>query len=352
MSEEKLLYTQNGVFKRKDINNGLLMKGTDGFSSVTAERQGLYNISFDGTDYSFEAVAAGAGERMNTTYFYTDDDGSKLQVGEAGTIPVFTDYNTFTALNIPTDNQRYLLRNGQFIALQKTVKEQTDLASDQKGLIWGDNNTFKYLQATNSGNYFVKYNGSAYELVAASTNVSSITGSYHNNGLLFNNNNNFDVLTTSTSGNYYLTFDNKGNPSITAVPNSTTATKVAKSLRYTGKDINVNELYDLSVLSVTGDTSISTGKKYTAHISFTVYTSDYEALLDASPTDVYLTMETPNGESRRFYLSNPQPVFNIDTSILFVPLSNIAFNIFFSLTNNTTTVFKVAHDIMVDIIEV
>lgn len=355
MSEEKLLYTQNGVFKRKEIQEGLILKSTEnGFTSLHADTTGLYNISYNGSAYTLEAVTAGAGERMNTTYFYTDDNGGRLQVGTAGTIPVFTNFNTFSALNIPTDNQRYMLKNGQFVVFSKTVKEQTNLASDKTGLIYGKNNTFKLLEEPDAaGNYFIKYNGSDFEFVAQPTKVNDVTGSIHNSGLLYNNANNFDVLTTKTSGKYYISFDTNGIPSLTAVPTSATETKIAKSLRYSGKSANINDVHDLSDLSVTGDTSITANKKYTIHVNFALAVENYESLLDCeSATDVYLSMESNNGDSRMFYLTNPQPVHNIDTSLLISPLSSTSFNLYFSMNNSSSATFKLVGDIKVDIVEV
>lgn len=349
---ENLLYTQNGVFKRKSLNNGILMKSNDSFTTLTTDVAGQYNISFNGTDYTFEPVTAGVGERFSTEYFHTDDNGTKLNVGTNGTIPIFVNSNTFRGLNIPSDNQRYLLKNGSWVALQKTVSEQTGLSNTGTGIIMGKNNNFKYLQTTTAGNYLVKYDGTDYTLVTQPTNISGIFGSGKNTGLLWNNNDSLESLYTKTAGDYYISFTSAGVPSLKLATTQNNV-KSNKMCIYNGDNKNLSEFNSFSNLNLTkGDPSCLAAKKYMIHIKFQVFCQNYEHILDVTAKDIRLEFTNPNNDvTVNFYLTNPIPVQTVDVMIETEPLSNSNLPVYVSFVNNSDAIFTIMEDVYVNIVE-
>ena len=51
---EKLLYLQNGVYKRKEITNGIMTYNNNSFTSVSPTKNGSFYIKLDENGMSFE----------------------------------------------------------------------------------------------------------------------------------------------------------------------------------------------------------------------------------------------------------------------------------------------------------
>ena len=116
---EKLVYLQNGVFKRKEMSNGLQYYMNSSFSTIALPpTNGTYMISLqDNTLSLVESSGTGGGEEgeitgtLDNSHFQTSD-GNALTIHANGTIPYFTTNSKFAGLDFPTSGTHVLVTNG------------------------------------------------------------------------------------------------------------------------------------------------------------------------------------------------------------------------------------------------
>lgn len=116
---EKLVYLQNGVFKRKELANGLQYYANSSFNTIALpSTNGTYMISLQDNVLSLvdSSGTGGGGETeitgtLDNSHFETSD-GSALVVNANGTIPYFTTNSKFAGLDFPTSGTHVLVTNG------------------------------------------------------------------------------------------------------------------------------------------------------------------------------------------------------------------------------------------------
>ena len=172
---EKLLYISNGVFHKKELANGLNVVQNNSFSTIKPTGTGSYVLNYDATSesFSFDPFSQTSTlEKITNAYFITSGN-SPLVIDKSGTIPYFTDSDTFAGLNLPSDaSKRYVLRNKQFVELSSTPSSLLG-SSYVSGLMYANaNNEFKFASTTTPGDYVVRYSSDSsgvYSLVPTST---------------------------------------------------------------------------------------------------------------------------------------------------------------------------------------
>ena len=116
---EKLVYLQNGVFKRKEMSNGLQYYMNSSFSTIALPpTNGTYMISLQDNVLSLvESSGTGGSEEgeitgtLDNSHFQTSD-GNALTIHANGTIPYFTTNSKFAGLDFPTSGTHVLVTNG------------------------------------------------------------------------------------------------------------------------------------------------------------------------------------------------------------------------------------------------
>ena len=98
---EKLVYLQNGVFKRKEMSNGLQYYSDGSFSTLAIpEANGNYLLTKgDGNTLSWSQQGDSL-TSLNNTYF-KDSNSQAITIATQGTIPYFTSNSTFGELDLP-----------------------------------------------------------------------------------------------------------------------------------------------------------------------------------------------------------------------------------------------------------
>ena len=173
---EKLLYVSNGVFHKKELANGLNVVQNNSFSTIKPTGTGSYVLNYDATSesFSFDPFSQTSTlEKITNAYFITSGN-SPLTINKSGTIPYFTDEDTFAGINIPSDtSKRYVLRNKQFEELKTSTPSDLLGTSYVSGLMYANaNNEFKFASTTTPGDYVVRYSSDSsgvYSLVPTST---------------------------------------------------------------------------------------------------------------------------------------------------------------------------------------
>ena len=172
---EKLLYISNGVFHKKSFTNGLNVVQDDVLTTIKPTGTGSYVLNYDADSeaFSFDPFSQTSSlEKLNSSYFITSGN-SPLTIDKSGTIPYFTDSDTFAGINLPSDtSKRYVLRNKQFVELSSTPSSLLG-SSYVSGLMYANaNNEFKFASTTSAGDYVIRYSSDSsgvYSLVPTST---------------------------------------------------------------------------------------------------------------------------------------------------------------------------------------
>ena len=98
---EKLVYLQNGVFKRKEMSNGLQYYSDGSFSTLAIpEANGNYLLTKgDGNTLSWSQQGDSLTSLNNS--FFKDSNNQAISIGAQGTIPYFVNNNSFGKLDLP-----------------------------------------------------------------------------------------------------------------------------------------------------------------------------------------------------------------------------------------------------------
>ena len=117
---EKLVYLQNGVFKRKELSDGLQYYANNAFNTFALPAaNGNYvltntNNVFTWTDAGDVSTGGEEGEitgTLDNSHFQTSD-GNALTIAANGTIPYFKNNSQFAGLDFPTSGTHVLVTNG------------------------------------------------------------------------------------------------------------------------------------------------------------------------------------------------------------------------------------------------
>ena len=122
---EKLLYLQNGVYKRKELTSGLQYYANNAFQTIPMPTtNGTYVISFNNNVLSLvEGSAVNPDEPETPTFtsidnsYFKGTDGQAIPIAERGTIPYFKTQSQFGGINLPSAGTYVLTTDGTTPAL-------------------------------------------------------------------------------------------------------------------------------------------------------------------------------------------------------------------------------------------
>ena len=394
---EKLLYLQNGVYKRKEISNGIMTYNNNSFSSVTPTKNGSFYIKLDENGMSFEEK-----ESALQTVNPSDLNYSHITTPHI----IYVNNNNFNTLNLPAEEGKYMLLNGEtpsfsklsvtpsdmginktdtgsalmfiagdntikyipivknnwvnalfynntekrWIASQITLYQQCGWQGDIKGfgipLIKGDkSNSFITLDQNLSGDYLFTYSGnSSPTLKKIDTRLLELNGE----GILIHNGENFTTLKSKTNGNYYLKFAN-GIPSLEAVPAS--VAKVSSKLIFTATSSQLTNELNTSSLSCEGTNNFTVGKSFLITYEFDLYTSDIEGIIAGFKSVPILKINYETTQLGEVCLGNPNNYIHVSGSSI-ITTTTTAINLSFLLENDQVASYSFANNIKVNLAEI
>ena len=393
---EKLLYLQNGVYKRKEISNGIMTYNNNSFSSVTPTKNGSFYIKLDENGMSFEEK-----ESALQTVNPSDLNYSHITTPHI----IYVNNNNFNTLNLPTEQGNYMLVNTEtpsfqklsvspsdmginktdtgsalmmiagdnsikyipiiknnwvnalfynntekrWIASQITLYQQCGWQGDVTGfgipLIKGDkSNTYITLPENLSGDYLFAYSGNSTTLKKIDTSLLDLKSE----GLLMNNGKTFSTLKSKTNGNFYLKFNNSI-PSLEAVPAS--VAKVSAKLIFNAASTPLTNELNTTEISCEGINNFTTGKNFLDTYEFDLYTSDIEGIIAGFKTVPILKIKYETTEIGEVYLGNPNNYIHVSGSSI-ITTSTSAINLSFLLENDQVASYSFANNIKVNLAEI
>ena len=105
---EKLVYLQNGVFKRKELSDGLQYYSGGSFNTLaTPEAEGNYLLTI-GDNNALSWSQQGDSLTSLSNSFFKDSNSQAITIATQGTIPYFTSNSTFGELDLPSSG-KYVL---------------------------------------------------------------------------------------------------------------------------------------------------------------------------------------------------------------------------------------------------
>lgn len=396
---EKLLYLQNGVYKRKEISNGIMTYNNNSFSSVAPTKNGSFYIKLDENGMSFEEKEAALQTvnpsdlnyshittphiiYVNNNNFNTlslpSEQGNYMLVNDSNNTPSFSKLSvtlsdmginktdTGSALMmIAGDNSiKYipLIKNNwvnalfynntekRWIASQITLYQQCGWQGDVTGfgipIIKGDkSNTFITLTENLSGDYLFAYSGnSTPTLKKIDTRLLELNGE----GILIHNGENFTTLKSKTNGNYYLKFAN-GIPSLEAVPAS--VAKISSQLIFTATSTQLTNELNTSSISCEGINNFTVGKTFLITYEFDLYTSDIEGVIAGFKSVPILKINYETTQIGEVCLGNPNNYIHVSGSSI-ITTTTSAINLTFLLENDQVASYSFANNIKVNLAEI
>ena len=394
---EKLLYLQNGVYKRKEISNGIMTYNNNSFSSVTPTKNGSFYIKLDENGMSFEEK-----ESALQTVNPSDLNYSHITTPHI----IYVNNNNFNTLNLPAEEGKYMLVNGEtpsfsklsvslddmginktdtgsalmmiagdnsikyipivknnwvnalfynstekrWIASQITLYQQCGWQGDVTGfgipLIKGDkSNTFITLPENLSGDYLFSYTqNNTPTLKKIDTSLLSLKSE----GLVMNNGQTFSTLKSKTNGNYYLKYTN-GIPALEAVPPS--VAKLSAKLIFTATSTPLTNELNTSEISYEGTNNFTTGKTFLITYEFDLYTSDIEGVIGGFKTVPILKIKYETTEIGEICLGNPNNYIHVSGSSI-ITTTTTAINLSFILENDQVASYSFANNIKINLAEI
>ena len=394
---EKLLYLQNGVYKRKEISNGIMTYNNNSFSSVTPTKNGSFYIKLDDNGVSFEEK-----ESALQTVNPSDLNYSHITTPHI----IYVNNNNFNTLNLPAEEGKYMLVNGEtpsfskltvtpsdmginktdtgsalmmiagdnsikyipilknnwvnalfynstekrFIASQITLYQQCGWQGDVTGfglpIIKGDkSNTFITLTENLSGDYLFSYTqNKTPTLKKIDTSLLGLKSE----GLVMNNGQTFSTLKSKTNGNYYLKYTN-GIPSLEAVPAS--VAKVSSKLIFTATSTPLTNELNTSEISCEGTNNFTTGKSFLVTYEFDLYTDDIEGIIAGFKTVPILKIKYETTEIGEICLGNPNNYIHVSGSSI-ITTTTSAINLSFILENDQVASYSFANNIKINLAEI
>ena len=110
-SSEKLVYLQNGVFKRKEMTNGLQYYHNGAFKTFPLPSgNGTFVLSNYNNDFTWVDAGSLESEEFTTldNSYFKGSDNQAITIATKGTIPYFVNNSTFGGLDLPGSG-KYLL---------------------------------------------------------------------------------------------------------------------------------------------------------------------------------------------------------------------------------------------------
>ena len=396
---EKLLYLQNGVYKRKEITNGIMTYNNNSFSSVAPTKNGSFYIKLDDNGMSFEEKEA-ALETVNPS----DLNYSHITTPHI----IYVNNNNFNTLNLPSEQGHYMLVNAESPTFEKLTVSPSDLGINKTDtgsalmMIAGDNsfitipiiknnwvnalfynnaekrwvasqitlyqqcgwqgditgfglpiiksdksNTFITLSGNASGDYLFSYTqNKTPTLKKIDTSLLSLKAE----GLIINNGQTFSALKAKTAGNYYLKFSGtNGIPDLEPVPAS--VSKISSKLVFTAASTPLTNELNTTEISCEGTNNFTTGKTFLVTYEFDLYTSDIEGLLAGFKSVPILKIKYETTEIGEILLGNPNNYIHVSGSSI-ITTTTTAINLTFLLENDQVASYSFANNIKVGLVEI
>ena len=396
---EKLLYLQNGVYKRKEISNGIMTYNNNSFSSVAPTKNGSFYIKLDENGMSFEEKEAALQSVNPSDLNYSHITTSHI---------IYVNNNNFNTLNLPAEQGKYMLVNGEtpsfsklsvtpsdmginktgtdsalmmiggnntittipiiknnwvnalfynnaekrWVASQITLYQQCGWQGDVTGfglpIIKGDKtNTFITLTENLSGDYLFSYTqNKTPTLKKIDTSLLSLKSE----GIIINNGTSFSTLKSKTAGNYYLKFGGtNGIPSLEAVPPS--IAKVSAKLIFTATSTPLTNELNTSEISCEGTNNFTTGKTFLITYEFDLYTSDIEGIIGGFKTVPILKINYESTQIGEICLGNPNNYIHVSGSSI-ITTTTTAINLSFILENDQVASYSFANNIKINLAEI
>ena len=394
---EKLLYLQNGVYKRKEITNGIMTYNNNSFSSVAPTKNGSFYIKLDENGMSFE-------EKEAALQTVNPDDLNYSHI----TTPhiIYVNNNNFNTLNLPAEQGNYMFVNGEtpsfsklsvsisdmginktdtgsalmmiagdnsikyipivknnwvnalfynntekrWIASQITLYQQCGWQGDVTGfaipLIKGDkSNTFITLTENLSGDYLFSYTqNKTPTLKKIDTSLLGLKSE----GLIMNNGQTFSTLKAKTNGNFYLKFNN-GIPSLEAVPAS--IAKVSAKLIFNTASTPLTNEFNTTEISCEGTNNFTSGKTFLITYEFDLYTSDIEGIIAGFKSVPILKINYETTQLGEVCLGNPNNYIHVSGSSI-ITTTTTAINLSFLLENDQVASYSFANNIKINLAEI
>ena len=396
---EKLLYLQNGVYKRKEITNGIMTYNNNAFSSVAPTKNGSFYIKLDDNGVSFEEKEAALqsvspsdlnyshittphiiyvnNNNFNTltlpseqgNYMFVNAETPSFQKLTVSTsdmginktdnesaLMMITGDNSFTTIPIMKNNWvNALFYNNtekRWVASQITLYQQCGWQGDVKGfgvpLIKADkSNTFITLPKTESGDYLFAYSeNNTPTLKKIDTSLLGLKSE----GLIINNGTSFTTLKSKTAGNYYLKFSGtNGVPSLEAVPAS--VAKISSKLVFTAASTPLTNELNTTEISCEGTNNFTTGKTFLVTYEFDLYTSDIEPIIAGFKSVPILKINYETTQIGEVCLGNPNNYIHVSGSSI-ITTTTTAINLTFILENDQVASYSFANNIKLNLAEI
>lgn len=396
---EKLLYLQNGVYKRKEITNGIMTYNNNSFSSVSPTKNGSFYIKLDDNGVSFEEKEA-ALQTVNPS----DLNYSHITTPHI----IYVNNNNFNTLNLPSEQGHYMFVNAETPTFEKLTVSPSDMGINKTDtgsclmMIAGDNsivtipimknnwvnalfynnqekrwvasqitlyqqcgwqgdvngfgiplmkadksNTFITLPENLSGDYLFSYTlNNIPTLKKIDTSLLSLKAE----GILINNGTSFTTLKSKTAGNYYLKFTGaNGIPSLEAVP--ATVAKISSKLVFATTSTPLTNEFNTSEISCEGTNNFTTGKTFLLTYEFDLYTDDIEGIISGFKSVPILKIKYETTEIGEVCLGNPHNYIHINGSSI-ITTTTTAINLTFILENDQVASYSFANNIKLNLVEV
>lgn len=396
---EKLLYLQNGVYKRKELTNGIISYNNNSFSSVSPTKNGSFYIKLDDNGVSFEEKEA-ALQTVNPS----DLNYSHITTPHI----IYVNNNNFNTLNLPSEQGHYMLVNAETPTFEKLTVSPSDMGINKTDtgsalmMIGGDNsittipimknnwvnalfynnqekrwvasqitlyqqcgwqgdvngfgiplmkadksNTFITLPENLSGDYLFSYTlNNIPTLKKIDTSLLSLKAE----GILINNGTSFTTLKSKTAGNYYLKFTGaNGVPSLEAVP--ATVAKISSKLVFATTSTPLTNEFNTTEISCEGTNNFTTGKTFLLTYEFDLYTDDIEGIISGFKSVPILKIKYETTEIGEVCLGNPHNYIHINGSSI-ITTTTTAINLTFILENDQVASYSFANNIKLNLVEV
>ena len=396
---EKLLYLQNGVYKRKEISNGIMTYNNNSFSSVAPTKNGSFYIKLDDTGVSFEEKEAALQSVSPSDLNYSHITTPHI---------IYVNNNNFNTLNLPADQGHYMFVNAETPSFEKLTVSPSDMGINKTDngsalmMIAGDNsfitipiiknnwinalfynnaekrwvasqitlyqqcgwqgditgfgipliksdksNTFITLPKTESGDYLFSYTQN--KLPTLKKIDTSLLG-LKAEGLIINNGTSFSALKAKTAGNYYLKFSGtNGVPSLEPVPVS--VAKISSKLVFTASSTPLTNELNTTEISCEGTNNFTVGKTFLITYEFDLHTDDIEGIISGFKTVPVLKIKYETTEIGEVCLGNPNNYIHISGSGI-ITTTTTAINLTFYLENDQVASYTFANNIKIGLIEV
>lgn len=396
---EKLLYLQNGVYKRKEISNGIMTYNNNSFSSVAPTKNGSFYIKLDDTGVSFEEKEAALQSVSPSDLNYSHITTPHI---------IYVNNNNFNTLNLPADQGHYMFVNAETPSFEKLTVSPSDMGINKTDngsalmMIAGDNsfitipiiknnwinalfynnaekrwvasqitlyqqcgwqgditgfgipliksdksNTFITLPGNASGDYLFSYTQN--KLPTLKKIDTSLLG-LKAEGLIINNGTSFSALKAKTAGNYYLKFSGtNGVPSLEPVPVS--VAKISSKLVFTASSTPLTNELNTTEISCEGTNNFTVGKTFLITYEFDLHTDDIEGIISGFKTVPVLKIKYETTEIGEVCLGNPNNYIHISGSGI-ITTTTTAINLTFYLENDQVASYTFANNIKIGLIEV